>query len=85
MTQVVQRLGKFFSRQPTQPLEKMASYDSDSDFDDENFTETNVLLGYATKDVADDTTSQLGGHPVRCTAQSTRDRAHADSHCADMA
>ncbi|KAH0287412.1 hypothetical protein M436DRAFT_67501 [Aureobasidium namibiae CBS 147.97] len=42
----------------------MATYDSDSDFDDENFTETNVLLGYATKDVADDTTSQLGGHPT---------------------
>ncbi|KAI5201152.1 hypothetical protein E4T39_05394 [Aureobasidium subglaciale] len=40
----------------------MASYDSDSDLEDENFTETNVLLGYATKDVADDTTSQLGGH-----------------------
>jgi pre-rRNA-processing protein TSR4 len=50
----------------------MASYDSDSDLDDENFTETNVLLGYATKDVADDTTSQLGGHPVRCTTQPTR-------------
>ncbi|THZ24922.1 hypothetical protein D6C89_04665 [Aureobasidium pullulans] len=42
----------------------MATYDSDSDFEDENFTETNVLLGYATKDVADDTTSQLGGHPT---------------------
>lgn len=45
----------------------MATYDSDSDFEDENFTETNVLLGYATKDVADDTTSQLGGHPVCST------------------
>ena len=43
----------------------MATYDSDSDFEDENFTETNVLLGYATKDAVDDTTSQLGGHPVR--------------------
>ncbi|KAH0339012.1 hypothetical protein KCU81_g7409, partial [Aureobasidium melanogenum] len=42
----------------------MASYDSDSDFEDENFTETNVLLGYATKDAVDDTTSQLGGHPT---------------------
>ncbi|KAH0389944.1 hypothetical protein KCU89_g16134, partial [Aureobasidium melanogenum] len=42
----------------------MATYDSDSDFEDDNFTETNVLLGYATKDVVDDTTSQLGGHPT---------------------
>ncbi|KAH0369210.1 hypothetical protein KCU65_g3382, partial [Aureobasidium melanogenum] len=42
----------------------MATYDSDSDFEDENFTETNVLLGYATKDAVDDTTSQLGGHPT---------------------
>lgn len=41
------------------------TYDSDSDYDDENYTETNVLLGYATKDATDDTTSQLGGHPVR--------------------
>ncbi|CAD0114288.1 unnamed protein product, partial [Aureobasidium uvarum] len=30
--------------------QNMATYDSDSDFEDENFTETNVLLGYATKD-----------------------------------
>jgi hypothetical protein len=67
MTQRVQRLGKFFSRHQHNHDTKMATYDSDSDLDDENFTETNVLLGYATKDVADDTTSQLGGHPVRCT------------------
>lgn len=40
----------------------MASYDSESD--DETFTETNVLLGYASKEATDDTTSQLGGHPV---------------------
>ncbi|TIA00144.1 hypothetical protein D6C82_04721 [Aureobasidium pullulans] len=59
----VKRLGKFFSTS-TYNTTKMATYDSDSDFEDENFTETNVLLGYATKDVADDTTSQLGGHPT---------------------
>jgi len=41
----------------------MASYDSDSS-DDENYTETTVLLGYASKDPTDDTVSQLGGYPV---------------------
>jgi hypothetical protein len=44
----------------------MATYDSDSDLEDDNYTETNVLLGYATKHVADDSTSQLGGHAVSC-------------------
>lgn len=44
----------------------MAAYDSDSDLSDagDSFTETNVLLGYASKEATDDTTSQLGGHPV---------------------
>lgn len=42
----------------------MASYDSDSDFDEE-YTETSVLLGYASKDPEDDTISRLGGYPVR--------------------
>ncbi len=43
----------------------MATYDSDSDGGDQDFTETNVLLGYASKDADDDTTSRLGGLPVR--------------------
>ncbi|KZF18866.1 hypothetical protein L228DRAFT_286361 [Xylona heveae TC161] len=41
----------------------MASYDSDSSMDDENYTETNVLLGYASKEPTDDSESQLGGYP----------------------
>lgn len=44
----------------------MASYDSDSSgAEDGDYTETNVLLGYASKEATDDTTSQLGGHAVR--------------------
>lgn len=43
----------------------MASYDSDSSGDDDNYTETNVLLGYASKEPTDDEFSQLGGYPVR--------------------
>ncbi|TDZ21798.1 putative 20S rRNA accumulation protein 4 [Colletotrichum orbiculare MAFF 240422] len=39
----------------------MADYDSDSS--DGEFTETNVLLGYATKDADEDTISRLGGRP----------------------
>ncbi|KAI9699872.1 MAG: hypothetical protein M1820_007047 [Bogoriella megaspora] len=42
----------------------MAAYDSDSSGADENeYTETNVLLGYASKAPTDDTISQLGGYP----------------------
>ena len=48
----------------TSPKVVMASYDSDSSFEDENFTETNVLLGYASKEPMGDEISQLGGHPV---------------------
>lgn len=40
----------------------MADYDSDSS--QEEFTETNVLLGYATSDADEDTISRLGGRPV---------------------
>ncbi|OMP84277.1 putative 20S rRNA accumulation protein 4 [Diplodia seriata] len=44
----------------------MPPYDSDaSDGDSESeYTETNVLLGYASKDPTDDTFSQLGGQPT---------------------
>lgn len=40
----------------------MASYESDSS--DGEFEETNVLLGYASKDADEDTISRLGGYPV---------------------
>ncbi|KAH9905909.1 programmed cell death protein 2 [Xylariomycetidae sp. FL2044] len=42
----------------------MAPYDSDSsEGEDGDYTETNVLLGYASKDPGDDPTSRLGGRP----------------------
>lgn len=41
----------------------MADYDSDSS-DGGNDIETNVLLGYASKEETSDTFSQLGGRPV---------------------
>lgn len=45
--------------------EVMATYESDSSGGEENdFTETNVLLGYACKDPEDDIISQIGGRPV---------------------
>lgn len=43
----------------------MAPYDSDSsDGEDGDYTVTNVLLGYTTKDAKEDTISHLGGRPV---------------------
>jgi hypothetical protein len=43
----------------------MNAYDSDSSAgDDSPYTETSVLLGYASKEPTDDTISHLGGHPV---------------------
>ena len=43
----------------------MAPYDSDSSGGEEDdFTETNVLLGFASKEAGDDTISYLGGRPV---------------------
>ncbi|KAF3059195.1 putative 20S rRNA accumulation protein 4 [Daldinia childiae] len=42
----------------------MAPYDSDSSAGEEDeFTETNVLLGYASRDAGDDFISRLGGRP----------------------
>jgi hypothetical protein len=46
---------------------KMADYDSDSSNEGENYTETNVLLGYATQDATGDAVSHLGGVPVNIT------------------
>jgi hypothetical protein len=44
---------------------QMTSYDSDSSLDDQNeYTETSVLLGYASKEATEDAISHLGGVPV---------------------
>lgn len=40
------------------------SDDDSSDSDIGDYTTTNVLLGYASKEPTDDSFSQLGGHPV---------------------
>jgi len=45
----------------------MVNYDSDSsDGGDQDYTETNVLLGYASKEASesDDVNSYIGGQPV---------------------
>lgn len=43
----------------------MDPYDSDSSgFEDEDLTETSVLLGYASEELLDDSISHLGGWPV---------------------
>ncbi|KAI9757653.1 MAG: hypothetical protein M4579_003378 [Chaenotheca gracillima] len=42
----------------------MAAYETDSSDDDGNYTETSVLLGYASKEPTDDVISQLGGSPT---------------------
>ena len=49
----------------------MVNYDSDSsDGGDQDYTETNVLLGYASREASesDDVNSFIGGRPVRITA-----------------
>lgn len=58
----------------------MAPYDSDDSLDeDQDYTETNVLLGYASKDADDDTISRLGGRPVSPTSPSQINR-HGQDH-----
>ncbi|KAF2814793.1 uncharacterized protein BDZ99DRAFT_434624 [Mytilinidion resinicola] len=42
----------------------MAAYDSDSSGGEDNFTETNVLLGYASQEPTGDAVSHLGGVPA---------------------
>jgi len=43
----------------------MATYDSDSSLEDGNeYTDTNVNLGYASKEPTGDTVSHFGGFPV---------------------
>lgn len=51
----------------------MDPYDSDSSVD-EDFAETNVLLGYADEEVIEDTISHLGGWPV-CSQLQARSNA----------
>ncbi len=49
----------------------MASYESDSsDEDDRSYTETGVILGYASTEPTSDPISHLGGHPVRSMIRS---------------
>lgn len=44
----------------------MDPYDSDSSLEDgKDYTETNVYLGFASKQPTEDTISHLGGLPVR--------------------
>lgn len=62
---------------------EMADYDSDSSLEDASeYTETGVLLGYATKEPTDDTISHFGGHPV-CTL--LRAWTNFADNCTDMA
>ncbi|PHH58839.1 hypothetical protein CDD81_4275 [Ophiocordyceps australis] len=49
----------------------MAATEYDSDSTDDDFTETNVLLGFATKDGDADTISKLGGTPDWLDADDT--------------
>lgn len=49
----------------------MDPYDSDSSFEDEgDFTDTGVLLGYASEELIEDTISHIGGLPVTITISS---------------
>ncbi|KAK5139109.1 hypothetical protein LTR04_003878 [Oleoguttula sp. CCFEE 6159] len=63
----------------------MASYDSDSSGGEDDYTETNVLLGFASQEPTDDTISQLGGHPSWFDNTSTPSAALARCKaCNDM-
>ena len=42
----------------------MDPYESDSTGLEDDYAETSVLLGYASKEVVDDNVSHLGGWPV---------------------
>jgi hypothetical protein len=48
-----------------QSFTNMPPYDSESSDEGEDYTETNVLLGYASKESTGDAISHLGGVPVR--------------------
>ena len=54
-------------KQHTHNVLTMDAYDSDSSgIEEGDYTETGVLLGYASKEPTEDTISHLGGHPVSC-------------------
>jgi pre-rRNA-processing protein TSR4 len=50
----------------------MPPYDSESSDEGEDYTETNVLLGYATEDATGDAVSHLGGAPVLLSQPSVK-------------
>lgn len=51
----------------------MARHESDSsDEEGEEYTTTNIVLGYASKETTDDSISQLGGLPVRQLHESSQ-------------
>ena len=50
----------------------MAEYDSDSSGGEDDYAETNVLLGFASEEPTDDSISHLGGYPVRCLVSKSR-------------
>ena len=57
----------------------MAPYDSDSSEGEDDYTETNVLLGFATREATDDAISHLGGQPVSCIISFQVPGADADT------
>ena len=64
----------------------MDPYDSDSSLEDaKGYTETNVNLGYASNEPTEDTSSHLGGFPVRRAAQSSSHGEPLTSSLLDMA
>jgi pre-rRNA-processing protein TSR4 len=50
----------------------MPPYDSDSSDGEDNYTETNVLLGYASTEATGDLISHIGGQPVCSPADTLR-------------
>ena len=64
----------------------MASYDSDSSLDDQTeYTETSVLLGYASKEATEDAISHLGGVPVSTSPSSANHPSLLITASIDMA
>jgi pre-rRNA-processing protein TSR4 len=55
----------------------MPPYDSESSDEGEEYTETNVLLGYATEDATGDAVSHLGGAPVQLSHPTSTSRTNS--------
>jgi len=52
----------------------MAPYNDESSGDEQDdYTETNVLLGYADKEANGETVSRLGGRPVWCSCHNMQE------------